>query len=54
MYYIRYINKYIYMYILYKIYKYIYIYIYCVRSVGIILVPLNLRALLKEIDVFYR
>ena len=46
MYYIRYINKYIYMYILYKIYKYIYIYIYiyCVRSVGIILVPLNLRA----------
>ena len=37
-YYIRYINIYKYIYI------YIYIYIYCVRSVGIILVPLNLRA----------
>ena len=51
---------YIYIYIIYiYIYKYVckYIcirYIYSVRSVGIILVPLNLRALLIEIDVFYR
>ena len=60
--YIIYIHKYIYKYI-YNIYIYIYIYTYIymkdicicsVRSVGIILVPLNLRALLIEIDVFYR
>ena len=52
---IRYIRRFIiYIYIIY-IYKYIYkIYVYSVRSVGIILVSLNLRALLIEIAVFYR
>ena len=48
-----YICTYFCIYIYIHIYICVYIYTYiCVRSIGIVLVPLNLRALVIEMDVF--